>query len=351
MPVLLWALAVGLAVRAAQPPLPVSDLVSMLTCALATDRNDQRIAHSVATTRLSERLSEETVGMLRQMGIGPATVRALEAIRKQSASLPAPSEDPISAAPAPSGSEQARMLAAMRRWSGAYLAGLPDFVCTRTAREFRNYALVPHPTFSQRDRVDPVADDRWHAAGSYSGEAGYVGGRDYYRVALVDNKPFHGSLERLRRDLLWGEFGGLMTEILDPSREATFEWDRWEVLRGRRMAAFRYTVDLQHSRYSLRVSEGPPAIVAHRGLIYVDPRTGVIGRLILYGTGLTLDAPINAVAVVLDYGEVAIGGASFVLPRGAVGYVRAQRRETREEIEYRDYRKFQSESTVKFDDR
>jgi len=151
------------------------------------------------------------------------------------------------------------MLDAMRRWSGAYLTSLPDFVCTRTVRQFRNYTLVRHPSFSQRDRMEPVADDRWHAAGGYSGEAGYVGGRDYYRVAFIDNKPFRGSFEQLGRDVLSGEFGGLMTEILDPSREATIEWDHWEVYRARRMAVLRYAVDLKHSRYWLRSPATQPS--------------------------------------------------------------------------------------------
>ena len=344
MRVLLWTLAVGLA---AGPPATVSDLVSMLTCALATDRDDQRIARSVGTAHLSEGLSEETIAMLKLMGIGPATLRALEAIRKQSAGLPAPSEDPISATPAPSDTEQARMLDAMRGWSGAYIAGLPDFMCTRTVREFRGFRREDW----QGGWPIALADARWHPAGSYSGEAGYAGGRDYYRVALVDNKPFHGSIERLGRDVPWGEFGGLMIEILDPSRKATFGWERWEVLRARRMAVFRYAVDLQHSRYWLRTSAARPVMVAHSGFIYVDTQTGIIGRLILVGTGLSPDSPFKAVADELDYGDVAIGGARFVLPRSAVAYLRAQQGETREEIDYRDYRKFQSESTVKFDER
>ena len=86
-------------------------------------------------------------------------------------------------------------------------------------------------------------------------------------------------------------------------------------------------------------------------MVYVDPRTGVVERLILYGIGLTFDAPINAVGIVLDYGDVPIDGATFVLPLSGVSYIRAQRRETREEIDYRDYRKFQSASTVMFDER
>ena len=76
-------------------------------------------------------------------------------------------------------------------------------------------------------------------------------------------------------------------------------------------------------------------------MIYFDPETGAIGRLILYGTGMTLDAPVNALGDVFDYGEFTIGEARFILPRSAVTYVRARQRETRQEIEYRDYRKFQ----------
>ncbi len=44
-------------------------------------------------------------------------------------------------------------------------------------------------------------------------------------------------------------------------------------------------------------------------------------------------------------------GTGFQLPVSAVAYERAQRMETREEMEERDCRKFQSESTVKFDER
>lgn len=351
MRVLVCALLLGLAARTAEPPVTVSDLVSMLSGALATDRNDQRTARAVKATRLCEEVSEDTIGLLKQMGVGPFTVRALEALRKESAGLPKPSEDPISATPVPAAAEQARILDAVRRWSGTYLAGLPDFVCTRTVRQFRNYALVRHPSHGDPDRMEPFADDRWHAAGSYSGEASYVGGCDYYRVNLVDDKPLHGSFEQLGREVLSGEFGGLMTEILDPSREATLEWDHWEVYRARRVAVFRYAVDLKHSRYRLRSPTTHPVNIAHRGLVYSDPRTGVVGRLILYGIGLTFDAPISAVGIVLDYGNLPIGGVTFVLPLSGVSYMRSQWRETREEIEYRDYRKFQSESTLKFDER
>jgi len=361
--VLLWTVLFALSAPAGESPVTVSDLVSTLTCALATDRDDQRIARSLATTRLSERLSEETIGMLERAGVGPATVLALQALRKQSAALPAPSEDPISFAAAPSAAEAAKMLDAVRLWSGAYLASLPDFSCTRTVRQFRDRSPVPVPTCwvgSAEKPVVPPSGTHWRDAGSFSGEVAYVAGRDHFRVTLVNNKPFSGSLEQLGRDHAWGEFGGLMLEIMDPRREAAFRWDRWEMLQGRRMAVFRYAVDLAHSHYSLRVplrhwrgavSQSWIFPAAHHGFIYVDPQTGVLERSILYADGLDCASPLSAAGDVLDYSAIRIGEATFQLPTRAVAYGRAQRTETREEIEYRDYRKFQSDSTVKFDER
>ena len=363
MRLLFWTLLFALSAPAGEPPLSVTDLVSTLTCALATDRDDQRIARSLETTSLSERLSEETIRTLERAGVGPATILALQALRKQSAALPAPSEDAISFAPAPSAAEQAKMLDAVRIWSGAYLASLPDFTCTRTVRQFRDRSLVPVPTCwvgSPEKPAVPPTGTHWRAAGSLSGEVAYVAGRDHFRVTRVNDKPFSGPLEQLGRDYAWGEFGGLMLEIMDPRRDAAFQWDRWEMLHGRRMAVFHYAVDLAHSHYSLRVpvADRPGAKkeswtfpAAHHGFIYVDPQTGVIERSILYADGLDCASPLSAAGDVLDYGAIRIGGASFQLPTRAVAYGRAQRTETREEIEYRDYRKFESNSTIKFDER
>ena len=358
-----WTLLLSVSAPAAEAPVSVSELVSKLTCALATDRADQRIARSVETTSLSERLSEETIGMLERAGIGPATVLALRALREQSAALPAPAEDSISFAQAPSAVEEAKMLDAVRLWSGAYIASLPDFTCTRTVSQFRDHTRTPVPTCwagsPEKPTVLPTGT-HWIAAGSFSGEVAYVAGRDHFRATRVNDKPFSGSLEQLGRDYAWGEFGGLMLEIMDPRRAAAFQWDRWEVLHGRRMAVFRYAVNLAHSHYSLRVplahqtgTEKQSWIfpAAHHGFIYVDPQTGVIERSILYADGLDCASPLSAAGDVLEYGSIRIAGATFQLPIRAVAYGRAQRTETREEIEYRDYRKFQSDSTVKFDER
>ena len=338
-----------MAAPAAEPNITVSELVSIVTARLATDRSDRRIAKLVASVQLQERLEQPVIAVLGELGAGPATLEALEALAGESASLPRPTEEPVSRVPAPSDSEQAALASAARGWSAAYLASLPDFTCRRAVHQFRAESAKPK-----------TPSEHWRIAGSNSGEAAYVRGHDYYRATAVDGQPFRGSLERLHRDRSWGEFGGLMLEIMDPSREATLQWDRWEVLYGRRMAVFRYAVDQKHARYWLISDVGSLSwmvTMGHRGFIYVNPQTGSIGRLVLYGNDIPPASPIQAAGDVVDYADVSIAGNQVVLPVRAVSYQfteiiekkRKRIKETREEIEFSNYRKFESNSTITFD--
>jgi hypothetical protein len=310
----------------AETPMAVSDLVGMVTSALAVDRDDRRIARALEPVRLSERLSYTTIGMLRQMGTGQATFRQLQALAKKSRALPPPSEEPIGVTPEPSASERAAMVDAMRRYASGYLASMPDFICTREARLFRT-----------------IGDKRWRRAGSYTAEATYAGGTDHYKLILLDNKPTTKSFEELRHAVSSGEFAGTLKEVFDSAPD--FEWDRWEVTGGKRSAVFTYYVDPAHSHYWICC---PPAVTAHRGLVYADPRTGAVRRIIIYATGLPGRSRVIAAAHVLDYGEVAIGDNRYLLPRTSSAYNRTSSVESREDIDYRDYRKFGAAATVAF---
>jgi hypothetical protein len=116
--------------------LDVSQLAGTITSALAVDRNDKRIAQSLKPVRLTERLTAETAELLVKMGAGPATARALDALRKQSAGLPAPAQDALSVMPVPSDSEQHEMIDKMRRYVSEYLARFPDFIATKAVRQY-----------------------------------------------------------------------------------------------------------------------------------------------------------------------------------------------------------------------
>lgn len=354
----LCALALCLSVAVfAEAPLAVSDLVGTVTAALAVDRDDQRIAHSLYSVRLSERLSDSTITMLRQMGAGRETIRQLHALARKSRALPTPSQEPLGITPEPSANERVAMIAAMLRYASGYLASLPDFVCTRESRQFR--AVPPARSsagFTETvgpgvipniapGEVPTAVDKPWKVSASYSAEAAYAGGIDHYKLTLVDGKPATESFEelQLRSKASWGEFSGALKEVVGSG--ANFEWDRWEVTGGEVSAVFTYRADSAHSHYSICC---PSEVIAHRGFVYTDPQSGAVRRIIMYGAGLTRRSPITALGNVVDYGEAAIGDRGYLLPRTAVAYIRTRTVESREDIDYRDYRKFGADATVAF---
>lgn len=336
------ALCLSAAVFAAEP-MSVGDLVGMVTCAFAADRDDKRIAHTLEPLRLKESLPDSTIDMLQQMGAGPATVRELRAMARKFRNLPTPAQEPVGIDPQPPASERTAMIDAMRRYAAGYLAGLPDFVCTRDARQYRtkvNLLLSPSKFGTQ---VIPTEDKRWRTAGSYSAEASYVGGSDHYRLTLEDQRPTTKTFEEIKQRVSWGEFAGAIKEVFKSN--PAFEWDRWEVVGGLRTAVFTYYVDPAHSGYWLCC---PRFTTAHRGLVYADPQTGSIWRIIIYATGLTDSSQVNAAAHVVNYSEVKIGSGSYLLPNRSVAYSRTGSVEVREDIDYRDYRKFGTDATVAF---
>ncbi len=334
----------------------VSQLVASLTSDLATDRNDRRIARSLKSVRLTDRLTAETAGLLVKMGVGAETARELDALRKQSAKLPLPAHEPLATAPVPSASERQEIIDRMRRYVSAYLAGFPDFIATKEMRQYHNYRLLDKPDFymngetgyrSETSNTTTTAD-RWYPAGTFTGEAAYAAGHTYY------NNPAAGQKHTI---VSHGEFGGMMEEIFDASRGAQFTWDRWQMLDGTLMAVLAYFVTPELSRYAVCCRPGSHGTAkagleyvrtGHRGFIFVDPQTGRVMRLILYAADSAQGSNPLAAGHVLDYGPVTIGANHYILPVRSTAFVRIGEYESREEIEYRNYRKFSSEAAINF---
>lgn len=329
----------------AETRLDVSQLAATVASSLAVDRNDKRMARSLKSVRLTERLTAETAAQLVQLGTGPETARALEALAKQSANLRPPAQETLSLTPAPSASEQDEMIAKVRRYVADYMSHFPDFIATDTAEQYHNWGLT---------LVNPAAmvDDAWHPAGKYKYEAAYVAGRRYHKLNTVASET-HGRLLPVSN----GEFGGMLEEIFNANRAATFACDRWQMRSGTRLAVLAYNVPLATSGYTVCCRQigrffGKPkdefVKAGHRGFVLADPRSGAIMRLIMYATDFADEADTIAAGHVLDYGEVTIGARRYLVPSHSSAYVRIGQYESRDEIEYRNYRKFSSEAAINF---
>ncbi len=325
----------------ARTSLTVSGLVDMVTSDLAIDRNDERIAKSLQSVQLTDRLVPETVLLLVELGVGPDTARTLGALLQQSARLPLPAEPPISVSPLPSDEAKSKMLNAARLYALEYLTHLPNFVATKAVHKYRNY---------KKDLVD----NQWHKAGEYTTEATHSATRG--RSPMSSEK---GGKHHAESSISEGEFGGMMTAVFEPHSVASFTWDRWQLVNGTRMAVFNYRAPEEYSHFTLccRKADQPDSNtgeedfpVAHRGTVFIDPKTGVVRRIVIYATGLTEKSPISAAGDILDYGEVHIGNEQYLLPVRSIAYIRVGPFESRDDVDYRNFHKFSTESAIDFGD-
>ncbi len=348
----------------AQMQMNVEQVADFVRSELALKQHsDKQIAAYVKKLKLSEKLPDKTILDLQAQGAGPKTVQALQELRDQTASLKAPTHDstyspatvpdpaltgnasttklavkapPI---PPPDSVRQQKILDQIKQYALSYTQSLPNFICVEVMRRY----------------IDPNAGDHYRSLGNILARVSYNQGAENYKVYSVNGHYENISLEQAASTggaVSNGEFGSMMREIFEDKRGAEFAWDHWGTLRGRRMAVFSYFIDSGHSNYSIEYGSGASQqriITAYKGLVYADENTGEIARIRFVAVDIPRSFPVSEVTEILDYDLVTISGQQYVCPLLARLYMTAGRDKTKNEIEFRDYRKFGTESTIQYD--
>jgi hypothetical protein len=333
------ALALALAAfpLAAQMKMTVAQLESFVRSSVQLKHDDNKVAGYLKKVQLSERLDDRAVEELIGYGAGPRTVNALRELRDQSASLPARGAAPAKAAPAPipppSASEQRRILDQVREYALDYDRKLPDFICAQITRRF----------------YDPTGLEFWSAADTITAKLTYFENKEEKKVMMMNGKYLDLDYDKLGGATSTGEFGSLLREVFEPTSNATFTWERWATLRGRRMYVFSYRVPRAYSKWKLsyeRVLEDTPG---YRGLIYVDRDSVQVMRITLEAEDIPPSFPIQAAMTKLDYDYQDISGSQFLLPLRSEMRMRSGKTLVKNEVEFRMYRKFGADATITFD--
>jgi hypothetical protein len=349
----------------AQMQMNVSQLVDFIRSELALKGPDKQVAAYVRKIQLTEKLTDKTIIDLEAQGAGPKTVQALQELRDQSAARKAPTQDAtyspatvpdatLSAGPGtarlgstqgpvippPDSARQQQILDLMKQYALSYTQNLPNFICVEVMRRY----------------IDPNAGDHYRSLGNVLARVSYNEGNEQYKVYSVNGKYEDTTLEKAGSTggaISSGEFGSLMREIFEPHSAAEFGWDHWATLRGRRMAVFNYMIDSGHSSWSITYSasagDEQRIITAYKGLVYADENTGEITRIKFIAIDIPRSFPVNQATETLDYDQVQISGQSYICPLMAVLNMTSGRDKTKNEIEFRDYRKFGIESGITYD--
>ncbi len=334
-----WALLLLVAVGLlpGQTTVTVAQLEQFVRSSVELRHPDKSVAEYLKKLKLSERLEERTIVELQAAGAGPRTVEALRALQEASRKLPAAKAVkpvPESAAfPPPSRAEQERILKEVQEYALNYVRRLPDFICTQVTRRY----------------VDPTGLEFWQQQDTLTARLTYFEQKEEYKLLLVNGVLTDRPYESLAGATSTGEFGSLMREIFEPETEAAFRWERWATLRGRRVHVFAYRVAQPRSKWRVSYERTQEITPAYQGLIYVDRDTLTVMRITLEAAEIPPAFPIQQASTVLDYDYTNIGGREYVLPLRAVVRMRKGKFLTKNEVEFRLYRKFEAEAIITFD--
>ena len=290
---------------------------------------------------ISDGLIEEFVGW----GIGPRSLKALEALQQSARGLPVPAvqtaakkQRPVQPPP-PSEEEQRRIVERARSFAEAYTRDLPNYVCLQITRRFFD------PTGTEVD---------WLSLDEIKTRLSYVDGAEDYENLSVDGRFTGKKFSDLGGTTSTGEFGTILSSLFDASTDAEFRWARHSLLRGHPVYVFHIAVPQERSSWTL-TSVGAPGEdsrsvrSAFTGLAYIGKESGRVLRIVMEAHGLPTSFPMKEARSRLDFDFIDLSGQRFLLPLKAQAYVRAGRLLTRNELEFRLYRKFTSEATITFE--
>ena len=362
----LCALAFALILQA-QTQMNVEQLADFIRSELALRQHtDKQIAAALKKIQLSEKLTDKTITDLQAQGAQPKTVEALRKLRDESASLKRSAPSDVTSSPAtapdntltagpqtatvapkpvapppPDSVHQQQIIDQMRQYALTYTQSMPNYICVRVDRRF----------------VDPSGGDRFHNLGTILAKVSYNEGQernDVYSVGGQIVDAGMGGIGVRGGARSSGEFAEMMKDLFEPRSQTEFGWERWTKLRGRVLAVYNYFIDSGHSSISISYGDGRSddqrIVTAYRGLVYTDPNTGEIDRITFNAVDIPASFPVRSASERIDYDLVKIGDQQAILPLQALlRMTTLHDGSSRNEIEFRNYKKFGTEVKIEYD--
>ncbi len=324
----------------AQIKFTVEQLVSFVKSSVRLKHPDAQVANYLKKVALSEQLPAGRIEDLLASGMGPKTYDQLQLMVAATASLPVakvaaqPAEQTMAQLiPPPSPAEQRKLIEELREYSLNYDKTLPDFLCTQVTRRF----------------YDPSGLEYWVSADTITAKLSYFQRKEEKKVLFVNNQYKDIDWEKLGGASSTGEFGDMLREIFERDTEATFQWERWGKLRTKRTHVIRYNVQQANSKWAIVYEKSMTIRPAYTGLIYADASNGMIMRVTLEALDMPASFPVQVARNQLDYDYTVISGSTFLLPLRAEVRMREGRLLIRNDIEFRNYRKFGADTSITFD--
>jgi hypothetical protein len=235
--------------------------------------------------------------------------------------------------PAPSSTEQKKVIEEAREIALGYTKRLPDFICLQVTRRY----------------YDPSGLEQFMLSDTIANRLSYFEQKEDYKLISVNGQMADTSYDRLGGATSTGEFGTMMREIFLPETETEFSWERWARLRGKIVHVYSYRVRQTKSKWRVSWQRQLEVVPGYKGLIYIDKDVPMVYRLTLEAENMPASFPIQEAKSMLDYEFSEISEKQFLLPLRAEIRMREGHFLVKNQVEFRNYRKFGAEATITFD--
>lgn len=226
--------------------------------------------------------------------------------------------------------EQAREVAAR------FLEGLPNYICQEQTTRY----------------VSETRQPSWNVVDVVSADLVYDDHQESYRNLQINGRPTKKSPEDSGA---WstGEFGTILANLFAPQSGAEFKFVQDDTIEHRAASIFDFKVIRVRSNWKIWVP-GQYILPSYKGSVWIDKRTAQVLRIEMQAKDIPQAFPEITVETAVDYDTINLGAAevSFLLPvhAEALSCWRNSNECQRNAIDFRNYHKFEGESTIKFGD-
>ena len=237
----------------------------------------------------------------------------------------------------PADEDIGRIIEYARKRSLEYSDVLPNFTCLQVTR--RSVSKTGPDNFSLKDNITELLRYQDH--------------REMRQLLDVNGQKTDSNRHGLGGVLSSGEFGVLLKAVFEPEAKAEFSWKEMVAIGGKTAHGFSFRVKQSDSRYSLTGGLGSDLVrtVGFHGTVYIEEDGYSVRHVSIEADDIPPSFPIQQSAISVDYDLVAIGDHDYMLPSSAEILVRMGKKNlTKNEIVFRDYRRFGAKSTIQYAD-
>jgi hypothetical protein len=177
----------------------------------------------------------------------------------------------------------------------------------------------------------------------------YFDQKEEYKLILHNNSPTTQDYKNVGGATSTGEFASLMREIFEPRTHTRFAWDGWARLRDQLVMAFSYSVEQANSQWGIEYEKKEHIVPAYSGRILIDKDAHLVLRVTLNADNIPQSFPVKMATTILDYDYIDISGHQFLLPLKSETQMSADGVLSRNDTEFRLYRKYSAEAEIKYD--